>query len=117
MLLLSPETNPRYHCVQYVYCGVLNNNNVRLKRTHFMDDVMRQPGQDSERVPKVGDDVHDVLHHRGREAGLHRHGLHPLGEVVRHRQDVLVSVERLGQRPSDVQAEPLPRLRHLPSRG
>lgn len=76
---------------------------------------MRQPGQDPERESKMRDDVHDVLGHIGRQAGLHGDGLHPLGEVVGQRQDVSVSVLRLGQRPPDVQPQPLPRRRHLPA--
>lgn len=84
--------------------------------THLLDDVMRQPGQDSERESKMCDHVHDVLGHARRQAGLHGHGFHPLREVVGHAQDVSVTVERLRQRPSDVQPEPLPRRRHLPTR-
>lgn len=83
--------------------------------THFVDYVMRQSGQDSERVSKVGDDVHDVLHHIRREAGLHGGSFHPLGEVVCHSQNVFVSIQCLGQRTSDIQTKPLPRLCHLPS--
>lgn len=76
---------------------------------------MRQSGQDSEGVSKVADDLHYVLHHIRRKAGLHGNSFHPLGEVVRHTQNVFVSIECLGQRPSDIQTEPLPRLCHLPS--
>lgn len=85
--------------------------------THFLDDVVRQPGQDPERESEMGDDVHHVLDDAGRQAGLHGDGLHPLGEVVGEGEDVPVSVQGLGQRPSDVQAEPLPRRRHLTTTG
>lgn len=64
----------------------------------------------------MSNDVHDVLGHVRRQAGLHGDGFHPLREVVGQGQDVSVCVERLGQRPPDVQAEPLPRRRHLPTR-
>lgn len=90
-------------------------NNVSHSITHFVDDVMRQSGQDSEGVSKVADDVHYVLHHIGRKAGLHGNSFHPLGKVVSHTQNVFVSVECLGQRPSDIQTKPLPRLCHLPT--
>ncbi|PWA17751.1 hypothetical protein CCH79_00008098 [Gambusia affinis] len=53
--------------------------------THSVDYVMRQPGEDSQRIPKVCDDVGNVLRHRGWEAGLHGDGLHPPGvEVLLH---------------------------------
>lgn len=84
--------------------------------THFLDDVVRQPGQDSDREPEMSDGVHQVLGHRRRQAGLRGDGLHPLGEVVGQGQDVAVPAERRRQRPSDVQPEPLPRRRHLPTR-
>ena len=77
---------------------------------------MRESGEDPDGVSKMGDDVHDVLRHNWREAGLHGHSFNPLGEVVSHSQNVFVFIQCFGQRPSDIQTKPLPRLFHLPQK-
>lgn len=70
-----------------IYCDTLDSNQISTNNTcaHSMDDVMRQPGEDPQRITEVCDDVGDVLRHISGEAGLHGHGLHPPGVEVRQR--------------------------------
>lgn len=83
--------------------------------TYFLNYIKRQSGEDSDRISKVGYDVHNLFCHILRLAQLQRNSLDPLSVVICQSQDVSVSDQRRGQRSSDIQTKPLPWLFDLQS--
>lgn len=112
----SPTRHSQLWTGRWHFITRCNYGKLSQAHAHFVDYFMRQPGEDSEWVAKVGDDVCDLRSHVRGETRLHGHGFHPLRVVVCQRQNVFVSIRCLRQRSSDIQTEPLPRLCHLASK-
>lgn len=81
--------------------------------SYFHEDPLGKPGENSERVSLLIDDLSETLGHILTEILSQRKSFHPFGMVVSQGHDVRVAVYCRRERASNIQPKPFPPLFNL----